>query len=686
MKFKIMKFENIIGLFLIFTISNFSPQVVYASELALLNDMSEEYYYFLEEEVVTPTKTPKPIRKAPAIVTVISQQQIKDMGAQTLSNVLETIPGISISIMRYGKFEIEVRGIKTVNSEKVLLMLDGHRVNMPLTGGAPYLFDDMPVDNIEKIEVVRGPGSALYGTGAFLTTINIISQKPEDIDGVRVEGRGGSFDTWGANILFGNRIGEVGISGSIDFLDTNGPQVWVAKDFANLIGQPSQAPDTTNDWLKKKDLSLNLDYKGIYWRNRYVEKNRGDYIGVASNLGNKSEIKLKQGISVLGFKYSLLPELDIKAEASLDQVEFDAFWEAFPPGFLGMFPDGVLGNPQTKNRTLGAEIQVDYEISEQNLLTLGWNLERIKQFDTKHTANFDPNTLAPLSSFQEAPNWNKNVKRNIWALYVQDGWNITDDISLTIGGRYDHYSDFGETFNPRGGLTWQIVQPLGVKLLYGSAFRAPNFEQLYNINNPAQLGNKDLDPEKITTYEIELDYQIMPQLVLRVNYFNNQIKDLIVVAPTTAGELRFENNDGTTKIYGSEVELQYQVKGGYYGYVNYTYLNPKDEHGRRIPDVALHRGNLGLNLPLTKYINSNTKLLVMGNRYRAEGDTRDKLSSHTVVNQSVILKNLLDNFEIQATAFNLFDEDYQDPAPANTITGDYPRPGIHFLLEARYTF
>ncbi len=657
-----------------------------AEELALVNNVGEEYYYFLEEEVVTPTKTPKTISKTPAIVTVISKQQIKDMGAQTIRDVLETIPGIGITIMRHGKFETEVRGIKTVNSEKVLFMIDGHRINIPITGGAAFLFDDIIVANIEKIEIVRGPGSALYGTGAFLAIINIITQKAEDIGGVRIEVRGGSFDTWGTNVLFGKSIGELGISGHIDFLDTNGAELAVEEDYAGLIGQPSEAPGETNDCLKKKDLSLNINYKDIYWHNRYVEKNRGDYIGVASSLGDKSEIDLKQWFSVLGIKHTVLPELDIKLEGYINQMELDILWELFPPGFLGVYSNGLLGKPQTKNQTLGVEIQLDYELFKQNMLTLGWNLERIKQFDTKHTANFDPNTMMPLVSFQNAPNWNKNVTRRVWALYAQDSWNITDDISLTAGGRYDHYSDFGDTFNPRGGLTWQIIQPVGLKLLYGSAFRAANFEQLYNINNPAQLGNPDLNPEKITTYEVELDYQIISQLMLRLNYFNNQIKNLIVVEPLPTGELRFENNDGTTKIDGLEMELQGQIKGGHYGYINYTYLNPKDEDGHRIPDVALHRGNLGLNLSLCKYLNSHTKVLIMGKRYRADQDTRDELDAHVIVSESLILKNLLDNFEIQATVFNLFDEDYQDPAPANTIKGDYPRAGINFLFEARYLF
>ncbi len=663
-----------------------------ASGISLAEDVyslleTEERLLLLGEEfAITPTKTFRSVKKNPSIVTVIDKQQIKNMGAQTLADVLRNVPGIGITIMRYGKYEIEVRGIKTVNSEKVLFMIDGHKVEFPISGGSTWVFDDVIVDNIERIEIVRGPGSALYGTGAFLATINLITQKPKDVNGVRVEARGGSFDTWGGNVLFGKNVGDLGILMNVDYLDTDGPRLHVEEDFAGLMGQPSEAPGNTTRWQEKWDTSLNLEYKDIYWRNRYVKKERGAYIGIVSALGDDSKIDVQHWFSVLGLKHSITPKLEVKTEGYIDYTEFDIFWEIFPEGFMGLYPEGMLGNILGKDQTLGADIQLNYELFEQNLLTLGWNIEQIKQYGIEHIANFDPNTLAPLGSLQKAPNFNKNVKRDISALYIQDSWNITEDISLTAGGRLDHYSDFGSTLNPRCGLTWQISEPLGLKLLYGKAFRAASFEQLYNINNPSQLGHKDLKPEKISTYEAELSYSIIPPVTLRLNYFNNRIEDLIGIETLPNGVLQFENEEGITKIDGIEVELRGKMEAGHYGYINYTYINPRDQEGQRIPDVPLHRGNVGINLALSKYINSNTSIYMAGKRYRSEEDTRDALGGYTLVNQSIILKNLLDNFELQATIYNLFNKRYADPAPANTVRDDYPRPGTSYLVEARYLF
>ncbi len=684
-----LRLKNTVFLICVLSVVSLYPHIGKAEDLSL-DEVGEEYYYFLEEEVITPTKTPRPINKAPAIVMVVTKQQIKEMGAQTIRDVLENIPGLGITIMRYGKYEIEVRGIKTDNSEKVLFMIDGHRVNNPILGGAGYSFDDIIVDNIERIEIVKGPGSALYGTGAFLATINIITQKPEDINGARVELRGGSFNTAGADLLFGKNFGDLGVVGNVDILDSDGPKMVVDEDLATVLAQPTNAPGKTNSWLGKKDFSLNLKYKSVYWRNRYVDKKRGDFVGVAYSLGDESEINVEQGYSLLGVQHEISPKLDIKAEAYIDVVKFDILWKLYPERFYGNFPDGVLGRIQVKNKTLGTELQLNYELFTQNMLTLGWNYEHIKQYDVKHTANFDPNTsipnLVPLSSFQDAPNWNQNVTRKVWALYAQDTWNITDEVSLTLGSRFDDYSDFGTTLNPRGGVTWQVTKTLGLKLLYGKAFRAPSFEQLYNINNPSLLGNENLRAEKISTYEAEMDYQIIPPLMLRVNYFYNRITDLIATTANSSGQLQFTNNEGITKVDGIEVELRGQMSKGRYGYVNYTLINAKDEHGDRIADVAPHRGNVGLNLALTQYLNSNTRVLLMGEKSRAKGDTRPTLDGYAVLNQSVIVKNFLDDFEIQLTVFNLFNTKYQAPAPAATIRNDYPNPGINFLLETRYLF
>ena len=120
--------------------------------------------FFEEYELIAATKRVTSLRKAPAIASVITSDEIKKMGARTLIDILRTIPSIGISMDEFGRYMIEVRGVRTITSEKLLLMIDGHKLNEAWTGSAiANIYNDLPVENIKQIEIIKGPGSALYG-------------------------------------------------------------------------------------------------------------------------------------------------------------------------------------------------------------------------------------------------------------------------------------------------------------------------------------------------------------------------------------------------------------------------------------------------------------------------------------------------------------------------------------------
>jgi len=110
---------------------------------------------------------------------------------------------------------------------------------------------------------------------------------------------------------------------------------------------------------------------------------------------------------------------------------------------------------------------------------------------------------------------------------LQDTWDITNTLNLTLGARYDQYNDFGDALSPRAGLTWAFIKNASLKLLYGQAFRAPSFTELFTTNQPTVLGNEDLDPETIRTYEVGLSYKFNNRVTSSINYFYNDISDLI---------------------------------------------------------------------------------------------------------------------------------------------------------------
>ncbi|MGZ5621915.1 MAG: TonB-dependent receptor plug domain-containing protein, partial [Methylobacter sp.] len=172
--------------------------VAFADAAAPNDDLEKELAYLAAERqvVVTASKMEEPVDKTIATTTVITQDDIAHIGARNLLDVLRLVPGIGITQTQFGWREIEVRGIKTLASEKVQIMLNGHPLDHNLqNAGSTWVYDDLPVDTIKRVEVVRGPGSALYGANAFLAVINIITQNAKDLSGLHTSAGWGSFDT-----------------------------------------------------------------------------------------------------------------------------------------------------------------------------------------------------------------------------------------------------------------------------------------------------------------------------------------------------------------------------------------------------------------------------------------------------------------------------------------------------------
>ena len=319
----------------------------------------------------------------------------------------------------------------------------------------------------------------------------------------------------------------------------------------------------------------------------------------------------------------------------------------------------------TTNRRLGFEIQADYVISDNNTFTLGFDYKWERQDNVTFHANFEPLTSASLGSIQDVSdtNWIRRVYRQIWAVYIQDKWDITEDLGITVGIRHDHYSDFEGTTNPRIALVWDFMENATLKLLYGQAFRAPAFNELYVINNPVLLGNPDLKPETIRTYEVGLSYKFTDWYSVNVNYFYNVIRDTIGL---TAGSVQMFDNIGGSNIQGVEFEARADLsdfwKWGGYAFANYTYLDAEAK-GDPLPDVPKHKGNIGVNLGITKYLNANLHTFISDSRVRAEADTRDDSSGYALMNLSLTAKDFFKGLKVKASLFNLLDKDYKDPAP-----------------------
>jgi len=649
------------------------------SENPSFTALQEEILWLQEETYVsTATKTLESIRKSGATVSVITAADMKNMGARNLMDALKRIPGLGININNVGLPVVEVRGVKTDFSEKVLFLINGHSINNNLVnGGATWAHNNFMVDEIKRVEIVRGPGSALYGANAFVAVINIITNQATDINGTKVTLGIGDNETNKVNIQTGRTVGNIDYALNASFFDTDGNKEKVESDFWGNSGE-------SYDWNKRYDLSFNLNVSNYTFQGKYLKRNSGPYIGFGNALNYETEQDYVAYFLENGYERALSEAIQINSKIYYNNFKTKNFWEVHPEGFPpgGGFPDGLLGSSPITIESTGAELQFEYTIYQHKLL-FGLMAEHQTQFDVGFEANFDPTTGAPLpGGFQNIYDrwpWIGRQNRDIQAAFLQDIWDMRKDLRLIIGARYDRYSDFGGSLNPRSSLSWEFTKGYNLVATYGSAFRAPNFGELYNANNPGALGNPNLEPEEIETYELSLNGKINKRTNMRLTGFRNNISDLIDFKNIVA------NNVGKLEVNGLEMELNSRLRTGSNISFNYTYQYAVDKQSKlRVAEIPMHKANAAYNYRHSKRLSSYVGLSHVGKLKRAAGDNRSEVSDHTTVDIALNLQNTSEDVSIKASIYNLFNKKYVDAAPQGTVASDFPKPSRNLMVEVSY--
>ena len=494
-------------LFLLHPCNAFSEETL---EDALKPDeeLEEELKYLQEETyVITPSKIPQRIEKAPGTIHVVTDKQIRQMGARYLSEVVQTVPGWFLSENFSGRATVFARGAAGNASSQIVFMVNSHVVNNA-NNGSGLLYQHLDLDNVKRIEFVTGSGSALYGSGAMAGIINIITKEGEDVDGLQLTGRGGSYNTWETNALFGKTIEGFEVAAYVDYLDTDGFRGHVDQDQQSVLDEiggtsASLAPGNMKGQEDQWDAQLTMKYKGFKFDGKYIGR-KSDYpFGQRPILDNMSKWDRQKYYLNISYDATVMEGLDLLVKAFRNQLSFNGTYQEFPKGsWIGtptgpiILSDNKFDEWAGKSRRTGAEAQTTYEIWDANTIVGGITFEQMGVYDNSVKGNYlltsTSGVIIPLPSVQDWPdNWIlPDKKRELWAAYVEDLWDIMDDLRLTIGGRYDHYSDFGGQFSPRVGLNWDFAQNYYAKCLYGRAFRAPTFKELYD---PFR-GNPDLNP------------------------------------------------------------------------------------------------------------------------------------------------------------------------------------------------
>lgn len=681
----------------------------------------EEDYYRTDRLLLTATGTFKPIYRAPAVADVITAEDMENAGTRTLYEALELVTGIHVGVSPKNGMTpiISLRGIHTSVNPQVLLMMNGIPISSLYTGARSFLF--LPVVGIARIEVVRGPGSAVYGADAFSATVNIITKDGKDLEGSVAGAGAGSFDSHWAWAQTASTRGHFEYFVNVEYMKTRGDKKRVIdSDLQSAMDglfatSASLAPGTIDTSQEVVNANISLAKDNWTFRAWGITEDAGTSDGVTNTLSASSKVEADQYLLDLAYRNTgLLSELDFNLRLYHMYYEQDAFLQLFPqnallpigvdgnidfnaPVGLVLFPDGVYGQPVQKDRQSGIDLTMLYEGLRSHRFRLGTGFKDLRE-ETEEYKNFGPGTPldggAPppvqdgtLTDVSDTPFcYMEKQHRRLWYASLQDEWSFARKWELTTGVRFDSYSDFGDTVNPRIALVWDARPDLTTKLLYGKAFRAPSASELYVRNNPSNLGNPNLKPETIQTGEFVLDYQPFKQLRVVCNTYYYGVKDLIELVQNP-GETTLTSQNAKNQVgYGFELEADWEITPNLLLRASYARQRARDKDTKMlVPDAPQEKILLNPRWQFLPGWSIDAQLHVIADRPRNADDPRTEIKNYQLVNLILRKKDAIGSWNLALAVRNLFQEDVREPATAN-IPNDYPMEGrsIYGELQVRF--
>jgi outer membrane receptor protein involved in Fe transport len=680
-----------------------------------------------EEFISIATGRRQPLSRAPAVGTVITAEDIEAMGATNLDEVLETVAGlhVSLSSARFSPI-YSIRGIRTNTNPQVLMLINGIPITQLNLGGRGEQ-NSLPVNSIERVEVIRGPGSAVYGADAFAGVINVVTKTAADIHGTEVGGRGGSFDSEAGWLLHGGQWAGFDLAFTVEWSSTDGDRDRIIERdaqnfFDSIFGtHASLAPGPADTRGERLDTRLDLhrgDWRVRLWNWKQMDLGVGPGVALALDPSGRGDID-NYLADITYHKPDLARDWDFTAQASYLDVNTESRQRLFPPGTilpigadgnvnplepvgLVQFPNGLIGNPAVFERHYRLDLSTFYTGIRNHRLRLGAGLTYAK-LDSEETKNFGPGVIdgsqpvvdGRLTDVTNTP-FVFIEPHDRFAYYgsLQDEWSFAPDWELTGGVRFDRYSDFGNTVNPRLALVWQTRYNLSTKLLYGRAFRAPSFAELFNINNPVALGNPKLGPETINTIELAFDYQPRVDLRTLFNVYAYRIDDLIEFVSNAGGTSATAQNTGAQTGHGLEVEADWRITDQLRATGNYALQRVRDDRtGHDTGDYPRSQLYLRTDWSFAPSWHVDAQFNWVMDRQRTLGDPRRAIADYSTVDLTLRRKKVAEHWDFSLSVRNLFDEHGFEPSPVDVrvpggslVPGDFPLPGRSFYGEVRYRF
>jgi len=638
------------------------------------------------------TGRPQSKFEAPSTVTVITAEDIKNMGARTVLEALRLVPGLIVGLDISGVPIVSMRGVYSSGSERILFLLNGIPVNNPLTGGGTLFFADLSVDKVERIEVIRGPGSVLYGSEAFTGVINIVLKR-DYLDHFGYWR--GSYDFDEFNLSFDKKNKDFNFWFDFVHRDKNSSSLPIKKDRFSTFPLFSLSKDLpryryTSDWERREEIYAGLSWKDLDFDIFYVNHANGIPYNLSGVPSNRSRFARQNFMLNLSYKV-YFDSLSIEQLAHFSYYYHDLFADFYPKnsrimdsfGHIYYFPYGLRWKRKSETIRARYELKTRYKFGKHRLfggLVLQYDsLENPKYYENILPINnvYSYINIPRLHNLSDIFEWISEEDRFYYSLYLQDEYSFGKNIFLTLGMRYDRYDDFGDNLSFRAGLVFNFKKSWHFKILYGEGFRAPSFRELYLKSCPVlpRSGNPSLDAEEMEAYEIGLFYS-SSFFQFGITYFYHDYDDLIYLAPDKFFNFYYKNSSSRAHTQGIELEGKYifgKLDYFLFSYAYFDHSNPKGFHC-----VPYHVFSFNLFKHLFKGLSFDYRF------YYLSGWSSYDIDDYSI--SDLIIRYFQPRFEFTVGVYNLWDHHYRYPDLSHFYPDNYVMPGRSFGLKLLFYF
>lgn len=630
-----------------------------------------ELEQLLDLEVETASKKKQSMTEAPAFTHVITREQLLRYGYRNVSEAISSIIGFySSTDLAYSYTGVRGFARSGDSNTRVLVLFDGQRMNDPIYDfGA--VDDSLPIDidGVARIEVVKGPGSALWGSNALLAVVNIVPETGVDIDGVESGVDYGSYKRFKAYAKGGKEFeGGIDMAAMYSHLKSAGDEDIVIPGLGN-------AEDQDGETAMKGYFTSS--YKGFKLNFLAGTRDKQDPTGANYVIFNSpfdgTSYQDDRLHTQLSYEREVFPDRDANIVARFYHSIYNHHGD-YEYDTLLQFPDvdPYINHDSGESQWWGTELQASGELHPRVELIGGFEYHDIYKAKLE---NVDSSGV----HLDEELDW------TILAGYLQSEIKVFESLRFTLGGRVDDYSNLSVKWSPRAAVVYTPLDGMALKALFGQAFRAPNaYERVYDNGGIlgkrlcgrrgcrgaprlSLIGNPDLDPETITTWELIWDQKLFRNFRLVTSLYRYDIDDIITPVELRPGVLQYQNL-GKVESRGVETMLQMHLENGIIGHLGFSALRTEDaETGSRVENSPKYLGNLAVSIPLlSNRVFASTELRALGGRKTLGGGEVGASFDTNLVLRYIPFKWVDMTFGI----YNLIGEDQQVPSALEHLNND----------------